>query len=444
MKRIFNIIICLLIIIPFINVNALSCRGETKETAIDLKNISSFSCSDINGDKLTFTNNGNDITKYFELRDDKSTIDILDSSLTFTTEIEFGIVNISDGTASTNIFIKNAAYVAPTTTTTTITKDASIKTLTVTLDPNDGGEVTTKTCDVNSVNTTCSITLPKIDKETFNGWGTASTCKEGNKGTIRVDKDIKYYACYTDNENTNSDSDAGNDEDINTVLLKTLSLTNKDTGDVIEFGTFSIKNTKYDFKVLNSVENIDVKTTTDEGINVEIIGNENLKVGDNKILIKLTDENNKQNEYTLNVTRLKEGETLNTVHYLKSLVVGGYEINFDKEKLVYGLTIPSNVNKLEITALAEEEKFVPEILNNENLVDGSQVKINITDEYDNTTSYIINITKESSMNYLLIGAIGLIVLLIIILIILIIVKSNKKKSGQQNKKTGNDIEVLNI
>lgn len=441
-KNLKNIIFVLIVFIPFINVNAISCRGETKETAIDLKNISSFSCSEIEGDKLTFTNNGNDVSKYFEMRDDKTTIDIIDTSLTFSSEIEYGIVNISDGDKSTNIFIKNSAYVEPTTTTTT--KDASVKTLTVTLDPNDGGEVSTKTCEVNSVNTTCNVTLPKIDKETFSGWGTAKTCKTGNTGTIRVEKDITYFACYTDNENESTENSDGSET--STVLLKTLSLKDKSTGEEIKFGTFSIKNTKYDVKVLNNVENIDVVTETEENIKVEVIGNENLKVGENKILIKLTDDNNNQNEYTINVTRLEEGETLNNIHYLKSLVVGGYEneLNFDKERLVYTLTIPSNVNKLLITALAEEDEYVPEILNNENLVDGSQIMINITDENNNTTSYVINIVKEGSMNYLLIGAIGLIVVLIIILIVLIIVKSKKNKKTKPSKKTRNDIEVLNI
>ena len=62
----------------------------------------------------------------------------------------------------------------------------------------------------------------------------------------------------------------------------------------------------------------------------EIIGNENLNVGENQILIKLTDENDNTNEYKIKVTRLEEGQTITNVHFLKSLVVGGYNINFSQ------------------------------------------------------------------------------------------------------------------
>lgn len=437
MKKIMRLFLIMIILMPVVSVKALSCRGEKPENAIDLKAISNFSCSDVKSDKLTFTNNGKDLSSYFELRDDKSTIDIIDASLVFDKELEYAIVNISDGESSVNIFVKNYQYEKPTTTTTT-TKDASVKTLIVTLDPNNGEEVSEKSCEINSVNTTCNITLPQLDDENFNGWGTANTCKEGNNGTIRVEKDIKYYACYKSNEN-NSDTVVTADK----IYLKSLNLSDKVTNEEIVFGTFSIKNTEYNFKVLNSTESIGVNAVADEGVTVEVIGNEHLKVGENKILIKLS-SNDMKNEYVLNVTRLEEGETLNTVNYLKSLVIGGYEINFDKERLVYSLTIPSEVNKLQITAIAEDENYTPEVLNNENLVDGSQVLINITDESNNTTSYVINIIKEANVNYLLLGAIGLIVILIIILIILILIKSKKNKTNKISNKKSNEIEVLKI
>lgn len=442
MKKIFNIIIVLFIVIPFLNVNALSCRGETEDTAIDLKSINSFTCSGVDSDGLVFKSNGNDISKYFEFNKENSTVYIVDNSLTFAPEFKYGLIIISsasDSNNNTTIYIKNSEYKEPTTTTTTTTtKNPNAKVFTVTF--YDGNKVDKKTCETKGTDTICNITLPKIDKETFNGWGTAATCKEGNIGTIKVDKDITYYACYKDNNNQTS-----NTETNKSLFLKTLILKDEKTEEIIDFGTFSIKKKEYTFKVLNEVENINIETTQEEDIKVNIVGNKNIKVGENKILIQLNDKNNNSEEYILNVTRLERGETLNNIQYLKSLVVGGYDINFDKEKFIYNLTIPSNVDKLEITSIAENENFTPKVLNNENLIDGSEIKIIVNEEDSEPTTYVINITKEESTNYLLFIGIGLIFVLIIILIILIIIKKKKSKKTQPTRKPNNDkIEVLNI
>lgn len=442
MRKTLNLIIGLILFMPFLNINALSCY----ENVIDVEKVSNFPCSEINGETLTFKDEKTkeDLSSFFQYDSNNSNISIIDKSIKFDTSIEVGKIIISDGTSETTIKIKNHAYIKPTTTTTTTTtKDANSRTLTVTLDPNNGTETTIKTCDVKSDNTTCAVTLPKIDNENFNGWGTAKSCKEGNSGTIKVEKDITYYACYKNNENeSNSNIDDPNSKEL---LLKTLTLKDKKTEEKIDFGTFSIKNKEYSFKVLNEIENIVVNAEAEEGINVEISGNENLSVGENKIIIKLTDNNNNQSEYILNVTRLDEGETLSTVKYLRSLVVGGYQINFNKDVFVYNLTIPNDINKLEITAVPENEEDDYVVKNSENLTDGSQIIVEVVSKDGQTTPYTINITKESNINYIVIGAIGLIVILIIILIILIIMKSKKKKKSINSKNNQSDkIEVLNI
>lgn len=435
MKKILTLI-TLILVLPIINVNALSCRGETEETAIDLS-VSNFKCIDIKGDNLTFTNNSSDVSKYFkvgEINEGEATIEIVDKSLTFAKELKYGLIIITDNNGannSTRIFVKNNAYVEPTTTTTT-TKDPSIKTITVTLDPNDGSEIKTETCDINSVNTTCYINLPELEKETFSGWGTAKTCKTGNEGSIKVDKDMTYYACYTDNES----------ESTTELLLKTLIVKDKTTEEQINIGTFSIKNKKYNFKVLNNVENLLIEATAEEDIEIEITGNENLVVGENKVTIKLR-KGNDLGEYILNVTRLEVGETIDNTNYLKSLVIGGYELQFNKEQFNYTLTIPSNINKLEITALPEIDEDKVEELNNENLVNGSKIIIKVSND-ESSTEYTIDIIKENTPNYLLLIGIGLIVLLIIVLIILIIIKSKKNKRTQPKKNNNETIEVLNI
>ena len=444
MKKILSTIISLLIMLPIINVNAagMNCYGSSEKDAIALSGdnkVKNFSCqaSDTNIDmstNLEFKHNNTSYNNYFEVTKSGKGVQIRikDSSMKFSSDLQYGLIVITDtqNNIDTAIYIKNTAYVAPTTTTTTTTTTtlANTKTLTVTLEPNNGTNKTTKTCILTGNNTTCSVTLPKIDNENFNGWGTAKTCKEGNSGSIKVDKDITYYACYKTNETSTTTTALST----TTLYLKTLALTDKDTKETLDFGTFSIKKTEYTLKVLNEVENIEIATTQEEGINVEITGNENLVVGENEIVIKLTDENNNTNEYKIIVTRLEEGQTLSNIHYLKSLVVGGYNINFVKEQLIYTLTIPNDINRLEITAIPEEENSMIEIKGNEELTDGSLITINVIGEDNETTVYTIDITKEANINYMLIIAASIIILLIVILVILIIIKSNKKKQNIKN------------
>lgn len=456
MKKKLSIIIGLLLFIPMINVRAdgISCAGSSEKDALVLKDISNFSCSGITGTNVTFTNNENDLKEYFEQRtDDINRINVKDNSLSISSEKEYIILVIKDKDTnnSARVYIKNPSYVATTTTqpTSQPTTTSSTKTLTVTLDPNNGTEKSTKTCELTGNNTNCSITLPKLENENFNGWGTSKTCKEGNIGSQKIEKDITYYACYK-NTDTTITTTASNTN--NSIYLKTLVLKDKDTNDTLDIGTFSMKKNEYTLKVLNKVENILVTTTQDENITAEITGNENLNVGENEIIIKLTDEDNNTNEYKIIVTRLKEGETITNIHFLKSLVVGGYNINFNKEQFIYSLTIPSDINRLEITAIPEEETSVVEIKGNEELVDGSLITVNIIGEDNETTTYTINITKEASVNYMLIVAVGIIILLIVILVILIIIKSNKKKKNIKNdskpkvlkEEKKETIETLNI
>lgn len=420
------ILFIVIVIIPFIKVNALNCSGQ-----IITESTGNFSCKDVKSDTLIFKDKeGTDYTNYFSYEKvDEGKYRITPNlSMSIDNNVEIKEIIVSDGIANATIKIKNKNYV----TTTTTTKDPSVKELIVTLDPNNSnGEKIEKSCKINSTTTYCNVTLPKLDTEGFNGWGTANTCKEGNIGSIKVEKDITYYACYNNKTNITENKN---------LYLKSLKLSNKDKIENIDFGTFSIKKTEYSFQILYEVKNIVVEATADDGIKIEVSGNEDLKVGDNEIIIKLINDNNETNEYKLNVKRLKEGEKISKEHYLKSLVIGGYTIDFKKNTLNYEITIDSQLTKLEITAIPENETDTVKIVNNENLENNSKIKIQVSGEDETNTTYTINVLKEKKNELILYIGIGIISLLIIILIILIIIKKNKNKKNKSNE----NIEVLNI
>jgi len=429
MKKFILLLICLF---PVIDVYAISCYKEPYTITKD----GNFPCSEVEGDSLTFFQNDKDLSEYFKYTIDENKIATITVSedLKFDSVLEFGLIKIKDASSTPGqVYIKNSAYVKPTSTTTTTTTSQNEITYTVVLD--NKGVKEEKKCNVKKEGDTCNVTLPNLEVEGFKGWGSSDTCKDGKFGSTKVNKNETYYACYETNENTETK-----------LYLKTLKVMDANKEE-IDFGTFSIKKQEYSFKVLNEVDKLEIEATADENVKVEYVGHDKLEVGENEVIIKLTDANNVTNEYKLIVNRLKEGESIENINYLSALVIGNYNINFNKSVFNYNLLIDNDIYKLVINAVPLDEQHLIEIKNNNNLENGSVIQINVLDGEGTVTTYNINIIKESN-NTLLFVAIGVILLLIIILVILIIIKKNQKKKlvKKDDKKTttNESVEVLNI
>ena len=442
MKKIRVIVLLLMIFPLFVKAeDDIICNKNNPFDITKCKATCLLECEGITGDSVTFSYKDENYSKYFELDSDKKTIKVLDKNLKFDSSFEEGIILIYDGAKQGKIRIKNSAY-EPTTTTavpTTTTADPNTKELTIVFDPNDGSDTINKTCKITSNSSTCSVTAPENKKENFNGWGTNKSCKNGNTGTFRVEKDMTYYACYKTETTT---------EAVSTLFLDSLTVSDKDTNDTISIGTFSKRKNEYSFKVLYDVVNLDIKAEASEDIKVEITGNEELEVGENEVLIELTKDDNK-NTYKLLVTRLDEGETIDDNHYLKSLVIGGYEseIKFNKNIFTYDLKIGSDVKKLELTVKPEVETDTYVVKNNNDLVNGSKIQILVSGSNDTTTTYTINILKDDN-NIIIFVIIGLVLFLILLIIIIIIIKSKTKKNDNKvSPKTFDnqkDLEILDL
>lgn len=431
MKKFIVLLICLF---PLISVKAasLNCLPTTYDEPFKMEN-GNFTCSNVEGDTLTFYQNETDLKDYFtyDIQEGVATITV-SNTLKFDSALKSGLVKINNGGSTFVIYIENSAYVKPTEkpTSTTTTTVANEITYTVILD--NKGQKEEKKCNVKKEGDTCNVTLPNLEVEGFKGWGSSDTCKDGKFGSTKVNKNETYYACYESTETK--------------IYLKTLKVMNSNKEE-INFGTFSIKKQEYSFKVLNEVDKLEIEATADENVIVEYIGNDNLEVGENEVIIKLTDANNVTNEYKLIVTRLKEGESIENINYLSALVIGNYNINFNKSVFNYNLLIDNDIYKLVINAVPLNEEHLIEIKNNNNLENGSVVQINVLDGEGTVTTYNINIIKESS-NTLLFVAIGVILLLIVILVILIIIKKNQKnkllKKDDKKNTTNESVEILSI
>lgn len=303
---------------------------------------------------------------------------------------------------------------------------------TVTLVPGNGQNNITQSCIVNTLNTTCNITLEELFVEGFNGWGADKNCTSGSKGNIKVNKDVTYYACYLRENTQEENADNVINDDVS-LLLKSLVVKNQNED--INIG-FSMRIKEYEISVPTSVERLDIEALPQqEDVNVSVSGNENLTNDINEIKITLTN-NDKVSEYIIKVIKKDEIE----VPLLSNLVIGGYKIDFDPNKFTYSVNIDSGINKLSVEPYVDNEMLEVETFGNSNLKNGSQIKIEVRNtETEEVSTYLINITQESNnlVIYLCVGAVLLVILIILLIIVIKKGKKNNKTKKNVNKQDSN-------
>ena len=133
----------------------------------------------------------------------------------------------------------------------------------------------------------------------------------------------------------------------------------------------------------------------DEKSTVTISGNTNLKEGKNTIKITVTAENGSKNVYYIYVTRESSGSVSNTDCDLKSLVVKGYDINFNSNTLEYRITVPSNVTNIELLSTLVNPESTKTTDGPNSLAFGENVyTITVTDKNGNKKVYRVIVTRE--------------------------------------------------
>ncbi len=159
---------------------------------------------------------------------------------------------------------------------------------------------------------------------------------------------------------------------------------------------------------------------------VKEYGNRTITIedGDNVILIKIKNSKNEIKTYVLNVTKLLSNKSSNC--YLKSLVIDNYDLRFNKKVKTYKLSIKKYIKKLNISAIAEDNKSIVNIIGNEDLKTGSIIKVIVKAENESRFTYQIQITQQKTNILVHILCTGLIA--ITILIINSLFKKHKKKS----------------
>ena len=216
-------------------------------------------------------------------------------------------------------------------------------TYTITLVPGKGQANKTKSCSVNSLNDTCNVTLDKIENPDFTGWGKEKDCTQGDvEGSIKVNKNITYYACYKSAETEEDAQDEEEQDNINSELvLKSLVVKNGD--DEIDLG-FSIRIFEYEIEVPLDVESLEVDAVAEhKDVKINISGNDKLENATNKIVVELV-LNDEKKEYVINVLKKDEKK----LPLLNNLVIAGYLNDFQPERFNYTVKLDKGIKSLTI------------------------------------------------------------------------------------------------
>ena len=312
-----------------------------------------------------------------------------------------------------------------------------------TISPNFNKNTTSYTLnvkkDVTSIKVNATLESNKSSFVKHYGPRTVNLSYGENTIQVQVKSEAEGIKKYTIKVTREDDRSTNN-------YLKTLNVS---AGDF----TFDKKTLNYSFSVSNDTTSIKViATPEDNKSKVDGAKTYNLKEGQNKITITVTAESGSVRKYTLQVTRIVKEIKKDVNNKLESLNIENYQINFDPETTIYNLTI-DNETELKINFKTQDNSSSAIINGNNNLKNGSTIKVTVTGIDGSTKDYIINISKNEQIKkddnnkkddnktvvkvnenrklQIIVGVTSFIVILIcIILIIVINIKRSLKKRAE--------------
>ena len=176
------------------------------------------------------------------------------------------------------------------------------------------------------------------------------------------------------------------------TYLKNLSLS---TGTI----NFDKSTTKYTLTVPNEVAKIKVTAEAEDEKSKVSIGKEKeyaLKEGKNTITITVTAENGDTKKYTLEVTREKvEIKPEPIENKLTELTITGYNIDFNPNIYSYNVLI-NDESELKLNYKPQNEKSTVIVDGNQNLQNGSVIKITVKGDGGEEKIYTINVLKKQN------------------------------------------------
>lgn len=228
------------------------------------------------------------------------------------------------------------------------------------------------------------------------GEGTASIiAKYKTEEGVIISNSYKIEVKDNNKKNNNNGNNGGKNnvnKNHQPVKSKTNTLNKVEISNVDNL-KFESNEVNYNIEVESNIKEVEIKSTLTDAKSKYVDGYGNrkieLKEGNNKIEIRVQAENGDIKIYTFNITRKSD-------QYVKDIKISGYDLNFNYKITNYILKIEEE-KELDINVYLTDDKNSYEIVGNENLKDGSIIKIIIKDKDKNELiNYEIEIKKSST------------------------------------------------
>ena len=205
------------------------------------------------------------------------------------------------------------------------------------------------------------------------------------------------------NNSNNSSNNKKEEKKDSEALLKELIVDGKEM-------KLTDDNFSYNYTVLYEINSVKVKATPkSDKAKVKIVGNDDIQVGKNTIMITVTAEDGTEKIYLVNVTRKEQAQKLSDDSTLSELKIEDYDIEFDPAVHTYTVKI-KNEDQLVIDYTAGNENSNVVISGNEKLKNGSVITIEVTAEDGSVSRYEITVKKSGGSKLFLFIILGLILL----------------------------------
>lgn len=286
----------------------------------------------------------------------------------------------------------------------TKSSDATLKSLSASgynLSPSFSKDNTSYTVKVPKTATTVKLEGTANDsKAKVSGLGNITLTGDTTTATIKItaeDGTTKTYTVKIEKE-----------KEATTTKSSDATLKKLDIGGFTLNPTFKSNINTYSIKVKNNITGLDVTAIpNNDKAKVTISGNKNWKEGTNTVTIKVTAEDGSVNNYIINVERESSNSNKNNQttkssdNYLKSLTItSSHEIkpSFNRNVTSYNITVPYEVDKLNLNAIPNDSKSKVEITGNENFKVGkvNTVEIKVTAEDGSVRLYSLNVTRSTT------------------------------------------------
>lgn len=170
----------------------------------------------------------------------------------------------------------------------------------------------------------------------------------------------------------------------NNNYLKSLSV----DGYAIDFNKDKLT---YSVELDKNIDELNIKYELEsDKSNVTISNDKNININ-SPILIRVTAEDGSVKDYTINV----KYKTLSNNTLVNNILIEGYEFAFKNDVYTYDLIIKETDNKLNFNVELDDKNSNYYIIDNDNLVNGSVVKVNVVAEDKTSVEYIFNIIVET-------------------------------------------------